>query len=191
MVLVGLGEAAAFGDVEVLHLGHVGGVAADADVGRGLLAVDDEAGGGLHGADLPAERALALHRVVLVNRDDLALLKLHVVVVAGDDRRLLGDGEDVGALLVDLGGDVDLRAVDERHDGDQRGDADDHAEQREHGAQLVRPERLEGDPECFLGLHERSLESIAYVAVGAAGASTRTKVTGCSSPVMDGTREWG
>jgi hypothetical protein len=99
--------------------------------------------------------------VVVVDGDDLALLVRHVVGVAGDDGGLLGDGEDVGALLVDLGGDVNLRAVDEGHDGDERGDADDHAEQREHGAQLVRPEGLEGDAECFFGLHERCLECIA------------------------------
>src|SRR6185437_3678427 len=135
--------------------------------------------------------ALLLQGAVLFERDDLAFLKLDVVVVAGDELRLLGDGEDVGALLVDLGGDVDLCAVDERHHGDQRGDTDHHAEQREDGAHLVRPKRLEGDPECFFRLHERSLESTVYGAEGAFRAPGRTEVTGRSSPVMDGTQRWG
>ena len=157
VLFVAFGEAAALNDVEVLECRHLPGVAADTGVGDGLGSANDLAGGGLLGAD--ADAALAVFRdVVVVGEEDVfAFLEALVVFGAGDELRHLGDGEDVGAVAGELGGDVGIGAVDEGDDGDDAGDADDDAQQGKHGAQLVRPERLQRNPECLFELHFASV----------------------------------
>ena len=184
VVVVGLREAAAFDDVEVLHLGHEGGVAANLGVRAGLREVDDLADGRLERANLRAGRALGLHGAELLQRDDLALLVLQVLLVAGGESRFLRDGEDVRALVVDLGGNVDVRAVDQRDDGDDRRNADDHANEREHGAHLVGPERLQRHSESFFGFHCE----VSVYAGGGVQSVVRGKQRGCSpTPLPPGT----
>ena len=98
----------AFDDVEVLHVGHLPGVAADLRVRAGLRSADDLAGGVLHGAERLALVAVVHERAELVERDVLALAILDEVLVVRHQTGLLGDGEDVRAHLVDLGGDVQV-----------------------------------------------------------------------------------
>ena len=48
---------------------------------------------------------------------------------------------------------VAVDAVDERHHRDDRRHADHHTQQREHGAQLVRPQRQQGDADGLSDVH--------------------------------------
>ena len=59
--------------------------------------------------------------------------------------------EGVGAEVGDVVGDVEVHAVDDRHDHDQSGGGDDHSEQREEGAKFVAAQRVQGDPESLAG----------------------------------------
>ena len=91
--------------------------------------------------------------MVILEAEDLALGVAEVVVVAGDERGHLADAEDVCAEGADLGCDVAVCAVDERHDEDHGGDADDDSKQGEHGTQLVGPQRAEGEAESVFFFH--------------------------------------
>ncbi len=73
------------------------------------------------------------------------------MVITGET---LADDEDVRAEVEDLLGDIGVDSADESDHGDDRRDADDDAEQGEDGAQLVRPQRLQGKPDSFGDLHE-------------------------------------
>ena len=65
----------------------------------------------------------------------------------------LEDGEDVRAVAGELGGDKRVGTIDQRDHCNHRRHTDHHAQQREHSAELVGPERLQGEPECFFGFH--------------------------------------
>ena len=55
----------------------------------------------------------------------------------GDGERQAAHAEDIGAEVGDLLFDVEVRALHQRHHGDERGDAHDESENGERGAELV------------------------------------------------------
>jgi hypothetical protein len=74
--------------------------------------------------------------------------------VAENDGGLLGGGKDVGPVAVNLGSDEFVDASHQGDDHDDRGHTDDHTDERENGAQLVRPERLQRDADSFSEGHK-------------------------------------
>jgi hypothetical protein len=93
--------------------------------------------------------AAVAHRLVILHRDVLALLRFHPLIEVGDHVRLLVHDEDISAKVEDLFRHVRVDAVHERDHGDHRRNADHHPEQRQDGAELVRPQRLQGDLGSF------------------------------------------
>jgi len=161
VLLVGVGEAAALHDVQVLQCGHLSGVAPNAGVGDGLGAAYDFSGGRLLGSNADAALAVVFDVEVVGVEDVFAFLEALVILGAGDDLRHFGDSEDVCAVAGELGGNKGVRAVNEGHDGDDAGDADDDAKQRQYGTQLVRPQGLQRD---LYGLFE--LHCVAFTRYG-------------------------
>src|ERR1039457_4236403 len=60
--------------------------------------------------------------------------------------------EPIGAQVGDMLGDIEVHAVDHRHDHDQRGGGNDDAEQRQEGPELVAAQRLQRDPKGLAGV---------------------------------------
>ena len=101
-----------------------------------------------------AQPALGEDGPVVVEGDVAAFLEGKVLFDGDESLRHLADGDDAGAVGIDLGGDEVLCAVGERDHHDDRGHADDDAEQREDAAHLVGPEGLQGELDAFDQLHE-------------------------------------
>ena len=147
VLLVGVGEVAAGGDVEVLHDWGIW------EVRPRIWASVMEAvpctslpGDGLLGAHaVEAAGTVVADVLVVVKEQVFALGVLHVVVWIGGEGRGSGDGEGVGTVGGELGHDEEVGAVDEGDHGDDGRDANDDAEQREDTAELVGPEGLEGE----------------------------------------------
>jgi len=74
----------------------------------------------------------------------LAFLEFEPFVDVGDDGRLAGETENIGAQAEDTRGDVLIGAVYQADDGDDCSHPDDHADQRENTAKFVR-QRLEAE----------------------------------------------
>ena len=146
-------KGAAALDVDVVDGGHLRSPAADIDVGGGVGAVDHGTGGVGHSAGGGAGVAAFRDRLIGLVFQVFALLVLHEFRVAEDDGGLLGSGEDVRAVAIDLGGDEFVGAGDERDDHDDRGHTDDDTDEGEDGAQLIRPERLQRDSDGFPECH--------------------------------------
>ena len=91
----------------------------------------------------------------------------------------LGDGEGVRAVgLENLLSDEHVGAVDQRHDRDDGRHADDDAEQREHRAELVGPQRLQRELESFSEFHERAdLVTVRMIPL----KTSTAKALGCRS----------
>jgi hypothetical protein len=87
--------------------------------------------------------------VVVVVRDALAFLEFKEIVNVGDDGGLLGQSENVGAEVEDLGGHIRVSAVDQADHRNYGGNSDDHSNEREHAAELMRPEAGGGDGDGF------------------------------------------
>ncbi len=101
-------------------------------------------------AHFAAFRAVVAHRPVVLDAQDLALLVAKVVVGGEDHARHARYGKHVGAIAGELGGHVAVGAVHQRDDHDHRGHAHHHPDQRQNGAQLVRPQRLQREFEGLL-----------------------------------------
>src|SRR5262249_10843616 len=80
----------------------------------------------------------------------------------GDGEREAADAEDVGAEVGDLLLDVEVRALDERHDGDEGGDAHRQAEDGERGAELVRADGIHGKREIVAQTHHDGEISVSH-----------------------------
>ncbi len=150
-------KGAAALDVDVVDGGHLGSPAADADICGGMSAVDDGACGLGHGSSGGAGGAALRDCLIRVVFQILAFLVLGVLGVAEDHGRLLGGGEDIRTVAVDLGGDELVGARRQRDDHDDRGHTDDHTDEREDRPQLVRPERLQRDADGFSECHKVGL----------------------------------
>src|SRR5262249_50050979 len=61
----------------------------------------------------------------------------------------------VRSQVRDVFGDIEVHAVDHRHDHDQRGGGHDYTEQSEERAQLMGAQRFQSDPERLAGRHPR------------------------------------
>src|SRR5205823_3557917 len=159
-VVLGVREVATFGNV------HVVDVADDCHRAINGHVLDDVC------AALDLRRHRACARAELVRQGEARAQELVVVEVnllvaplRGGDCVLVfevfdaeaTDGvrlrADAGDLLVN----VVVEALYGRVDDDYSGDADDHAEEREHGAQLVRPDGRDGQLQCLDELHGSGL----------------------------------
>src|SRR6202044_618313 len=80
------------------------------------------------------------------------------------NRRHLGDDEDVGAQIENLMRHVIVDPGNESHHCDHGSNTDHHSEQRQHRAQLVRPQRLQRNANGFEGVHELGAQSSASAA---------------------------
>src|SRR5207245_2120656 len=55
----------------------------------------------------------------------------------------------IGPQVRDMGGDVHVHAIYNRHDHNQSGGGNNYAQQRKEGAHFVGAQSLQGDPECL------------------------------------------
>src|SRR5262249_58798763 len=112
---VGVGDVAAFDEIDVVELGHLRSPSAEICVFERIYAAAgfDTPPAANRGTDFLARFALFLDRFVVVPVQSLALLKFEKVVHIGDDGGLVSDAENVRAQIEDLCGDVLIGAVDE------------------------------------------------------------------------------
>ena len=82
-----------------------------------------------------------------------APLELLILRRAGEERRKPRHRKHVRAIPRELRRDVRIRPVHQRHHGNHRGHADHHAQQRQHRAQLVLPQRLQRELDGFPKIH--------------------------------------
>ncbi len=144
--LLGVGEEAPRLEVDVEHRRDVRGEAGDRRVAQLLLAGADRLLLIRLRADRPAGLALLLddahvaerHRLALAGQDELRTVP---------DEPVLREDQDVGVEVHDLRRHVVVQAADDGEDRDDRHHADDDAEERQAGAELVAPERLDRDRE--------------------------------------------
>ena len=147
--LVG-GEEPPGGDGPAAGVDPLGGRPLDDDVGLGL---GDGAGdlvrpepgmrrGGAHRGTPLAHRPEVLQAEVRP-----ALVPLPVDPPEVDAPRPLGDGEDVGPELGQIGGHLGPEPLDQRHHRHHGGDADHHPEQGQQRAQRVRRQRPHRQPD--------------------------------------------
>ena len=80
---------------------------------------------------------------------DLCALAVEKLVDVGDHGRDFADDENVRAEVENFLRHVAIDAVDESDYGNNRSHADHDAQQRQRGAQLVRPQRLQRDADGF------------------------------------------
>jgi hypothetical protein len=122
-------------------------------VADGLLVALHGAGTANSRTDVVAVAAGFEHRLIVLEHQILALLRQQKMLRIGFDRRHLRDDEHVGAEIENFRGHVILNAGYESHHRDHGGDANHDAEQREHGAQLVRPQRTQRNANGFSDVH--------------------------------------
>jgi hypothetical protein len=147
--------------VDVLHVLRL---ADQVDVGQILVAEARVRRGRGRGAGHSAIAARVAHRGVVVAGDLLVLQSLDDHFVIGGGKRRAGHLKDVRAEVGDLGLDVDVGALNERHHGDQSSHAHGQTERRQSGAQPVRAECVEAQTQGVArGQHalKRSLSSSA------------------------------
>ena len=125
----------------------------DGRVADGLLVVLDASAAAGHGADVVAVAAGFEDGLVILEGEVLALFGEQEMLDVGLNGRHFRDDENVGTEVENFRGDVVLNAGDEGHHGNYGGDADHDAEQREHGAQLIRPQRAQRDSDGFGDVH--------------------------------------
>src|SRR5580658_7364278 len=129
------------------------------------------------------------HSLVVLYRQVLALLSLQEVVHVGDGGRNFEDQENVRTQIEYLLGHVVVDTGDEGDDGDNGSHSDDDAEQRQHRAQLVHPQRLQSDSNGFSDVHgtgfglrqERSL-SIARLRTSLTARESQIRCEAVSRP---------
>ena len=148
-VEIGIGDVTAFDEVDIVEFRHQGSPGTQIGVLQRVQAAAgfDAAADG--GADLLAGFAELADGVVIVESDALAFLKFKKVIYVGDDRRLLGEGEDISAKVEDFGGNVLVGAVDEADDGNDRSNPDDHSDERQDAAEFVSPQTGGGNANGF------------------------------------------
>ena len=133
-----------------VDIDHVGRVADDGGVvGLLVLVLHRERAAGRR-AHFLAGLAQLGHRAVVGDIDVLVLQRLHDDREIDHRERSLGDAENVGAEVGDLLLDIEIRALHQRHHGDQGGDAHGQAEHRQRRPELVRTDGVDRQPQIVL-----------------------------------------
>ena len=94
------------------------------------------------------------HGLVIFEHQVLAFFRRQEMIDIGLDRRHFADDEHVGAEVENLRRHVVLNPGNKRHHRNHGSNANHHAEQSEHGAQLVGPQRTQRDSDGFGDVHE-------------------------------------
>ena len=173
VVNVGFGQRTAVVDVQVVQGKHRRRIAADLRIGAGVAVVHHVGAAVQQRAHFLAVGAALQDRLVVLIADNLALLKLEVIVRAHDDRRHPRDRENIRPVAGKFGAEVVVGGVGQGDDHNHRGNAHDHADNGQHRAQLVGPQRLHREFQGFLEVHPGSNPwSLAACASGFSVAST-------------------
>ena len=147
----------------------------DSRIADGLFVVLHFSAAARHRAHILAVAAGLQHGLVVFQLQVLAFLCHQKVLDIGLDRRHLGNNEDVGAKIENLGRHVVLNPRHKCHDRDDRRDANHHAQQREDRAQLVGPQGPQRDSDGFCDVHEVGFSLAASCLRGNAVLTVRVK----------------
>src|SRR5207253_4559609 len=105
-IQIRIGDVAAGDEIYVVEFGHLGSPGAQVGVLQRIQAAFHFDATAERGADLLARLAEVAHSLEVVVSKALAFLEFEPVVHVGDDGRLLGKPENVGAQAEDARGDV-------------------------------------------------------------------------------------
>ena len=85
------------------------------------------------------------HSLIILECQFFAFLAFEIVVHIGDCRRHFENNEDIRAQVKHLLRHIIVDTGDERDHGDYGSYANDHAQQSQHRAEFIRPQRLQRD----------------------------------------------
>ena len=160
---VGGGKAATNHHIGIVQRNHGPRHAAHVGVGGRVPVVDHARCALEQRPNLAAFVAAVSHRLVIFETQDLALLITEVVLGVEDHAGHPRHGKHIRAMVCELGRHIPVGPVHQGNHHDHRCHPHHHANQRENGAQLVRPERLEREFDGFTELHDPAFPAVAFL----------------------------